>query len=162
MAHPPSKWQIVGAGIAAATLGAAGMVAVGGDDGEPAEADTIELRDQTSTASVDSPTAVDAHAEDQVSADGESLDSPLQSADDSPEGADSVDTPGDSPRQASAASADSPDPAPAPRAAAPVPAPAPAAPAPASVDSPDPAPAPAPASADSPANVDSPASVDSP
>jgi hypothetical protein len=154
MAHPPSKWQIVGAGIAAATLGAAGMVAVGGDDGEPAEADTIELRDQTSTASVDSPTAVDAHAEDQVSADGESLDSPLQSADDSPEGADSVDTPGDSPRHASAASADSPDAAPAPRAAP--------APAPASVDSPDPAPAPAPASVDSPSSVDSSASVDSP
>ena len=99
----PSKWKIAGAGVAAAALGAVGMIAVGADEADPADADTIGLREQTSTTELDDAVTIDAQDDDQPSPDGESLDSPLQSADDSPEGADSVDTPGDAP------SVDSPD-----------------------------------------------------
>lgn len=91
-------WKIAGAGVAAAALGAVGMMAAGADDnGDPNDVGTIQLQDRTSTTGLDAPVAVDAPAHDVLSPDGESLDSPLQSADDSPPGADSVDTPGDTP-----------------------------------------------------------------
>lgn len=106
----PSKWTIAGVGVTAAALGAAGMIAVGGDDADPADAGTITLRDQSSVKSLGDPVSVDAPADD-VSVSGESLSSPLQSPDDSPAGVDSVDSPGDSP--ASPASVASPDAAPA-------------------------------------------------
>jgi hypothetical protein len=103
------KWQIAGAGVAAAALGAVGITAASGDEANPRDVDTIELHSPTSTTGLEAPVAVDAPAHNLLSPDGESLDSPLQSADDSPEGADSVDTPGDSPHDSPApAGVDSP------------------------------------------------------
>lgn len=103
-------WKIAGAGVAAAALGAVGMMVAGTDDnGDPNGVETIELQSQTSTTAVEAPVAVDAPAHDVLSPDGESLDSPLQSADDSPRGGDSGDTPGDTPHDSPApAGLDSP------------------------------------------------------
>jgi len=154
----PKQWKVVGASVAVAGLGLGGLFgAAAADDSGPS--DSIRLRDASAISDTDNPKAVDGAADDrQGSPDGESLDSPLQSPDDSPPGQDSVDTV-DSPDPVSIdspVSVDSPDPAPAP-APAPVVAPAPA-PAPAPPPPPPPPPAPAGDSWDSPDSV----SVDSP
>jgi hypothetical protein len=185
----PTRWKIAGATAAATGLAMGGLVNLAqGDDGGGAE--EIALRDTRPAAATTLPDPVDTtDPADLLSPDGESIDSPLQSADDSPEGGDSVDTPGESPHGESVDSpgasaddsvdgqdsADSPAPPPAPTVVAPTappppapasvdsppPAPSPAPPAPASVDSPPPPPPsrPTPAPADSPASPASPASV---
>lgn len=160
------QWKVAGASAAVAALGLGGILGAGADESSPSGGDGIRLQGSTSVTDAATPTPLDAPldvADDQLaSPDGESFDSPLQSPDDSPEGGDSVDTPGDSPGGESADSpaaspddsvdgqdsVDSPDAAPA-LAPPPPPAPAPAAD---SYDSPD------------VASVDSPdgASVDSP
>ena len=180
------QWKIAGASAVVAGLGlgaAIGLSPGGADESDPAS--RIALRDAKAAATAEAPDAISGDDRaDLVSPDGESFDSPLQSADDSPDGQDSADTPGEGPNSmASQASQASPEPAPAPKPApapvasvsvdspdrpAPAPAPAPR-PAPAPAPAPKPAPAPRPpASADSPASaasVASPASaqsVDSP
>ncbi|HVM06396.1 MAG TPA: hypothetical protein VM242_14610 [Acidimicrobiales bacterium] len=160
------QWKIAGATAAVAGLSLGGILSAGADEPGPAGRRGIELRDAAAMADAQPPVPVESAVDDdlQASPDGESLDSPLQSADDSPDGADSLDSPGQSPDGESvdspAASADdsfdgqssvdSPEPA----AAA-----APAAP-PASFDSPDDSPDRAPAPARPPAPADD--SADSP
>lgn len=158
------QWKIAGATAAVAGLSLGGVLSAGADEPGPEGVRGIALREAAAMADAQPPVPVEAAVDDmQASPDGESLDSPLLSADDSPDGADSVDTPGESPDGASvdspAASADdSVDGQPSVDSPEPAPSPAPASP-PASFDSPDdtpdravPARPPAPAddSADSP------------
>ncbi|MCQ2992460.1 hypothetical protein NLO72_25045, partial [Pseudomonas tremae] len=85
----PTRWKIAGATAAATGLAMGGLVNLAqGDDGGSAQ--EIALRDTRPAASVSAPAAVDATTDpaDLLSPDGESIDSPLQSADDSPEGGD--------------------------------------------------------------------------
>lgn len=135
----PKSWKVTTAGAAAAGLGAfglgLGLSSTESDAG--ARPDAITLQERIRAGDVPAPgPPPEAGAADtsQLSPDGESFDSPLQSPDDSPDGGDSLDSP------------------------EPVVAPAPA-PTPAAVS----APAPAPARIDAPASVDSPdgGSVDS-
>jgi hypothetical protein len=142
------QWKIAGAAAALAGLGIGGIAGASQNDDGVRPADGLDLRDRAPLTSVPAPDPIDGTlaSADLPSPSGESWDSPLQSADDSPEGADSVDTPGETPTDMSV---DSPVPAPAPP-------PPPAAPAPAPPPPPPPAPAPA-GSVDSPAS----ASVDS-
>jgi hypothetical protein len=126
-------WKIAGAAAALAGLGiGAAAGAASGDDGTR-RADPIGLRDATPLSAVPAPAPAPAPPApvpaapapaDLASPDGESWDSPLQSADDSPEGGDSL----DSPEPVLTAPAPAPPPPPAP-------APAPAPDSPASVDS---------------------------
>lgn len=152
------QWKIAGAAAAVAALGLGGVLGAAADESSSPAGSGIRLQERTSAADAPPPTPLDAPLDvvddQQASVDGESFDSPLQSPDDSPEGGDSIDTPGespggesvDSPAMSPDDSVDGLD----------------------SVDSPDAAPAPAPAadSFDSPdvASVDSPdgGSVDSP
>ena len=132
----PTRWKIAGATAAATGIALGGLITVApGDDG--GSSSEIALRDARLAAETSMPDSVASPTDpdDGASPDGESVDSPLQSADDSPNGQDSI---------------DSPEPAPAP---APPPPPAPAA---SSWDSPASV-----ASAHSAASVDSAASADS-
>jgi hypothetical protein len=155
-------WKIVGATAAVAGLGLGGVLGAAADDRESSGAGAIALREAAAVADVAPPAPVAAPSDDgQGSPDGESFDSPLQSADDSPEGQDSLDSPGGSPGGESvdspAASADdsaggqdsldSPEPVVAP---APPPPPPPPAAAPAPARAPDRADSPDGASVDSP------------
>jgi hypothetical protein len=160
----PTRWKLAGATAAVTGLSLGGLMSFAhGDDGRPT--DPITLRDEQPISLVSEPADVEPADSrfDLLSPDGESVDSPLQSIDDSPEGADSVDTPGDSPNGESLDSPfesaddspmgqdsiDTPEPAPAP------------APAPASAPAPAPPSAPAGDSWDSPASVESAASAES-
>lgn len=159
------QWKIAGATAAVAGLSLGGILSAGADEPGPAGRRGIELRDAAAMADAQPPVPVEAPVDDlQASPDGESLDSPLQSADDSPDGADSLDSPGESPDGESvdspAASADdSFDGQSSVDTAEPPAAPAPAAP-PASLDSPDDSPDRAPVPARPPAPADD--SADSP
>ena len=156
------QWKIAGAAAVVAGFGVGGLLGAVNRDGAGAEPN-IRLQDPATITSVEAPepvapteavevTATDdagvdpaaaAHDDSLGSLDGESIDSPLQSADDSPEGGDSVATP-DDPAAIAGDSVDG-DSVDSPVAASGAPAPAPAADA--SVDSPD---APDVASVDSP------------
>ncbi|MGH9227890.1 MAG: hypothetical protein ACRD07_04010 [Acidimicrobiales bacterium] len=95
----PTRWKIASAGVAAAALGAVGVLPACGDDDDGPGGEGVELEDQTSTTEVDASETTDAAADDAPSPDGESADSPNQSPDDSAPGEDSVDTPGESPNE---------------------------------------------------------------
>lgn len=100
----PGPWKVAALG---ATLGIGVIGFTAGTTGATADPDPISLRDRTTLAQVSPAPARVASLQDDdaLSPDGESFDSPLQSPDDSPEGGDSVDTPGPSP---DGESADSP------------------------------------------------------
>ena len=125
----PKSWKVTTAGAAAAGLGAfglgLGLSSTESDAGARPDAITLQERIRAGDAADPGPSP-EAGAADtsQLSPDGESFDSPLQSPDDSPDGGESLDSP-------------EPSVAPAPAAVS-APAPAPARiDAPASVDSPD-------------------------
>jgi len=104
MPDATKTWKIATAGFTAAGLGAAALIGVGsGRDNRP---EPITLQEPTSLAGLGAPAPIAAAEPVEASPDGESLDSPLQSPDDSPLEQDSVDTPGPSP---DGESADSPD-----------------------------------------------------
>ena len=119
----PKQWKIIGAATVAAGLGV-GAVAAAEDDGTDGSG-RIGLRDRARSVSADAPESADDRRDDrradrgddrQASPDGESLDSPFQSPNDSFPNGFSFDSPGDAPP---------PPPPPVPAPAPPPPAPAP-------------------------------------
>ncbi len=165
------NWKVVTAAVVFSGVGlgaAAGATpGFGGDDTE-----RIDLRSARSATTVATPAPVavdDLEFVDNIgSPDGESIDSPLQSPDDSPDGADSVDTPGEGPNSAASPDGESIDsplqsPDDSPDGADSIDTPEPMA-APAQIVAPAPIMAPAPAPAPAPRaqhSVASPASVQS-
>jgi hypothetical protein len=95
----PTRWKIASAGVAAAALGAVGVIPACGDDDDGSGGESVELEDRASTTEAGTSETTDAAADNDPSPDGESADSPNQSPDDSPPGEDSVDTPGESPNE---------------------------------------------------------------
>lgn len=101
------SWKIAGATAALTGFGVGAVLGLTPGAADSDRAGTIDLRDERPAATAPAPAPVagdDLDPMADLSPDGESIDSPLQSPDDSPDGLDSIDTPGEGPNGPDAAS----------------------------------------------------------
>ena len=103
------NWKVAGATAALGGLGLGAVLGLTPSGADGGDVDRVNLRDTRPAATAPAPDKVEADDDldytlELASPDGESIDSPLQSPDDSPEGADSVDTPGEGPNSLDSAS----------------------------------------------------------
>jgi hypothetical protein len=94
-----TQWKLAGATLAVAGLGLGGMLGASADDSSHSPADEIRLRDPVAVTDVAPPAPLVGPVDDRNASPGaESVDSPLESPDDSRDDRDSVDTAGESSR----------------------------------------------------------------